>query len=499
MKTFVSFSTKDRAFVSKLKSRLRAQGLDVWDYSTEGEEIPGGVEISKYLADRVSRVNVFIPVISEHSLAAHYPRLEVSAAVLCTKATGKPRIIPLVARSAESLPWSEPFESLRAFRYYPVRFEQRGEWENAVARICRDLDLHYQALLSEDPRLPFMDRFEQELRDARPRDDERFDGLFSRLERIRCEFIVAYEEADFDKAHRRIRFFLAICEHEFPEYRFYYPTIALVICLIALGRLSEGLETALSLRGHIREDETLFGLIGYIKQAQGASSEAVHYYQRALELDSTDPCAASGVVVNKILAGDLTHLDQALGVLEHGAFHTEADRDRAETIRAFALAAQGNFDEAMALFSKLVHRRVRDENVYISFADALRRLGRLDEALRVLNLGTRECPATVELLKWKMQLHLARGQRSEAVGAVDEALQVLPEDPELKHYRLICLRTAGRGEEARLGAVAFLDGLLPITRNQFYYAGYANWLLGRSELAGYDFARSGRAPSEYYK
>lgn len=486
--------------MAKLKARLQAQPLDLWNYSNEGEEIPGGVRVVEYLQERVVQAQLFIPLVTMHSVRSVYTQAEVACALELWK-QGSLRIIPLVYRemTAENVDWGPVYEQLKEIRYFEVSLVRRADWEQAIARICQSLGIEYRALPTEDPRLPFMDRFDQELNESRMRDEERHDSVYIRLGHVRTQFVVAFENGDYSVALRLIDFFLGTCDCEFEDRGFLlYPAIAKVVCLIALGRYPEALDLAFSLNPTERNDETLFGMVGYIHQQQGAYGEAARYYQRALDLDPSDPAAASGVVVNKTLLNDISGLDAVLQILSSGTFYTEEDRQRAQVIQAHALAVCGRVMEAVDLFETLSSQGIDDPNLYINFARSLVDSRRVVDAVRILKLGIEVCQNPLEIYKWKMQLHLMCEVFLEALATMREALEHYPENRELQHYLQICFVKSGLLHEARTAAAEFLAGLQPVGNNEFYYAGFANWLLDRQELARYDFERSGRDQSEFY-
>ena len=106
---FVSFSSKDRDLVRRLFSRLGAQPLDIWDYSIENQEIPGGADIALYLRDRIDQCRYFIPIVTPNSLTSPFTVIEVAHA-LTRCARPEFEIIPLVENDAlDVLPWPSPY------------------------------------------------------------------------------------------------------------------------------------------------------------------------------------------------------------------------------------------------------------------------------------------------------------------------------------------------------------------------------------------------------
>jgi len=206
-RVFVSFSHKDNEFVQRLFDRLRAQPLELWDYSREGDEIPGGCNVHHYLEERIERCDVFLAVVSPNSFASDYAKHEVTHALRQSR-SGLLRIIPLVLTPYPQMPqWPGPYDELKKILGYLVRpgasnSEERAEvrmsLEETLRRLCRVLTLEYSPLPVEDPRLPFMDKFDQELKDAQTkgkhfRNESRQIDIFGRLARARTEVTEAIQ------------------------------------------------------------------------------------------------------------------------------------------------------------------------------------------------------------------------------------------------------------------------------------------------------------------
>lgn len=498
MKAFLSFSSKDRPFVAKLKARLKAQPLDLWDYSNEGEEIPGGAEIDSYLSDRVSQAELFLPLVTPHSVASHYTRIEVRTAIERFRQCGLPRIIPLVDTAMlQKKNWGKDYEPLRKIRYFEIDSASREHWEEAVRRICADLKLSYRGLLPDNTLLPFMARFECELKDARARDPERADGTFDRLERIRNDFVIAIDEADYERAYRLVDFFLATCEYAFDN-TFYYASLAKAICLIGLGRITEALDITSALASHSCRDETRLGILGYIKQQQGSYAEAARYYEDALKLDPKDPAAAAGLILNQTYASNFRNIDAALAILEKGPFATEKDRHNAQSIRAYALAARGHSREAAHLFSDLARNQVDDPHIYLNFARTLADLGQPRHAIDILRQGIHACAETLDLHQCLMDFLWSLPDDAGALQAAEAASRHYPDHPAIHHRLMLAYHFAGQPDKAKEQAKAYLAKHMPCTPDIFYYAGLANWILNKQERAQYDFERSARPPEEHY-
>jgi hypothetical protein len=114
-KVFISFSSRDRIFARKLFYRLKSQGIDVWDYSPRGEEIPLANPITEYLEKQIDASDYFIAVASASSTDKDIGRFthhEVTAAIRKGMLSGN-RILPVVLSTDPPVRWSGAFEALQ--------------------------------------------------------------------------------------------------------------------------------------------------------------------------------------------------------------------------------------------------------------------------------------------------------------------------------------------------------------------------------------------------
>jgi tetratricopeptide (TPR) repeat protein len=489
LKTFVSFSSRDSSFMPRVLSRLSAQPLNVWDYSVEGEEIPGGEEIGEYLRERVACSSLFLPVVTRSSAESRYVALEVQTA-LARHREGALRIIPLVEKSmATNLPWGEPFSALHELRYH-VFDGAAGNWgsvEEAVARVCQDLRVPYVAPRAETPRFPLVSRMEAELRERLPCDPERTNALFARLERTSRSCMVALAESDYPKALKAIDYFIAIAENEYSSLPFYYPYLARAVCLIALGRLPEAAEVLTSLRAH--GDESVLGALGHIRQSQGLYAEAASLYREALQRDPKDEAAATGVLVNEVCSGILQDFAKAYQVVEKGTYLSEADRQAAQGAMALALAKSGKSDQAAEMFTRLMAVDGTNTSHVINLANTLVDLGRPWQAREVLVKASADFPQDLQVARWTARFFLENGMPREALPYVRRASALAPDNAEYL-YDQLCAERRARDPQA-LETAQHLLRIAPRSLEDFFYVGYANWVLGRRERAEYDRERSG--------
>jgi predicted TPR repeat methyltransferase len=121
---------------------------------------------------------------------------------------------------------------------------------------------------------------------------------------------------------------------------------------------------------------------------------------------------------------------QAAGPLAALLLQQERDREAAELLEPIVRASPGNGEMV----------------VYLSMA--LRRLGRLDEALQHARRGSALLPQAVPAWNALGLAALESGRLEEALAAFDSGLKVAPQHPALGLHRAMALRRLGRNAEA---------------------------------------------------
>lgn len=504
LRTFVSFSSHDMSLVRRLFERLRAQPLELWDYSSEGEEIPGSEKVIPYLLDRVNGCQLFIPVVSPRSLESTYTRAEVARA-LDRNETGSLRIIPLVAASCSTdhSQWPEPYRRLGDIRYYSIDGASRDSIEEAVRRLCLDLGLCYSPPYSGDPRLTFLQRFDDEIEDARTRRQERDISIFSRLTRVRNEVVRAVNEGEYELARTRMNFFTATLEYEFDGQEFYYPYIVKAVCEISCGLLTLAMETLRPLTTSSLVDANVFGAIGYIRNQQELYAEALAYYEEAVRHDPTDSDAKHGVLLNAIMADRLGAVDVAATMADLDRVQTlmPEDRTKRKELKAYALTSLGAREEALSVYEELQSSGEATPDTAINYARLLALMRGRPAALDFLQSHLPAYGTNPNYLHYLASACLGEGRVDEAR---QHARRLVALAPENRQYRLdlaqVLWRT-GQRVSARRSAERALDLQsfpLPTGAQDFYVCGFANFILGRRERAEYDFERSGYPEKRYY-
>ena len=498
---FVSFSSGDREAMRRLFARLEAQPVRLWNYADEEQEIRGGESISEHLRRRIDRSDVFLAIVTANSFRSAYTRLEVAYA-LERVATSALRIIPLVAAGAPTpADWPAPYDRLAARRYREADFLDRESLERMIIALCADVGARHVPLPTLDPRLPFMDRFEAEIRQKCPHEAERDLAIYGRLMAVLTEFQAAFEAGRYRRARSRIAFFVLMCEREFPRERFYYPYVVRGVCEMACGQLRAATETFVALKDHPALDENVFGGLGWICHQQGMYREALDHYRQAAARDNADPAARAGVLLNALLCGEDVDVRATLEAIDPSTVVHEEDRAKLEALRAFALAHAGSLDEAIAIYDSILRRGRFDADTLANFALALERHGRPRQARDLLLRFHAKFPDP-NLLHRLASLSF---RIDDFALAARHFAALVRQHPWNRQYRIDAAQVfwrVGEREHAQELCAPLLDPRsfpLPQTPSDFYCDGFANWLHHRIERAEYDFARSGRPPEDHYR
>lgn len=516
---FFSFSGIDKPLVRQIFSRLLAQQLELWNYADEREEIPGGARIVDNLVGHIDASTIFIPLVTPNLLGSEYCAREAERAISREK-QGLLRIIPIeLLDPAGPLPpaWPTPFSGLQSYRYRSLDFKalpassdplaeqlhRRERIENVIIELCRDIGVAYLPLPTMDPRLPFLDRFETEIKGCVARHKAGDIAIHSRLMAIFNEFQTAYQTGDYKQALARIDYFTAMCEFEFPGERVYFPHVVRAICQICSGELTRARETLEALRRpvpHPLLDENVYGAMGYLLQERGLYHEALTEYREAARRDPKDPAAKAGVILNSLHCGEPFDVELAFSEIDSGRIALPEDREKIRALKALAYFRNGQYDNARRDFEALIRDGNATAPTIVNCAHVLVRMNQHARAIDLLK-------AHRARLRDEALLHLLATlsfQTGQFASAESYFLELVSTWPSLRQYRIDAaqiLWAIGKKPAALAQAAAVLDPKnfpLPSKPEEFYLDGFANWFLGRPERAQYDFQRSQRPPSDDY-
>ena len=143
---FISYSSKDSEFASKLHVDLRAVGIDCW---FAPEDIKGGDKVYDQITEAIQRQDKLLLILSEHSINSNWVAQEIRKINERERKEGKKMLFPIRLTSFETIRDWELFDSDEGLdlasmvrEYYIPDF---SEWTNADSykeafdRLLRDL------------------------------------------------------------------------------------------------------------------------------------------------------------------------------------------------------------------------------------------------------------------------------------------------------------------------------------------------------------------------
>ncbi len=498
---FLSYSSFDRAIARKLYYGLKSQGLEIWDYSQRGEEIPWGMEIPDVLRERIRESDFFVPVISRHSVDADkgkFTRVEVRAALeLGFLARGK--ILPVVLKGSAPRPevWSEPYAVIADVTYLEW---SDGDWyrqEETLATICRFLGVQYMPAFRADLHLPLPTRLERELQQR---------GLsvaqYEHLMLIAAEVMRQMEEGDWFEADMRMSYFLMTCRFHHPPLDLYYPLIVKGVCELQLGRFAEAEQTFLTARRHHEADENSAGGLGQVYFRRAHYEDALSAYRDALRLcrPGCDAETRWNILSTETMLGRMPEDLSSLDTIRLEDLNGE-NRIRVQNVRLKVLWNRKNHRDARSLLEEMLKQRTYNATTVVNGYSMLKEGGQHRAALELLKREARNLE-DVNLYHHLAHLYVELGQLSDAVDVFERRICIPVNNTRqymIEYARL--LAAAGRIDESRKVCRAVLSREyfpLPASTEDFFYEGYANYMLGHMERARYDHERSSGLGHEYY-
>ena len=217
----------------------------------------------------------------------------------------------------------------------------------------------------------------------------------------------------------------------------------------ALLNAAEGnlLESDEFLRTHVLRDPTIAPLV-WEALAEGntrmyRARTALELLDRWLKADPDNPRA-------HFLRGNVHRQGAASQSIPdyRRALELDPDNDEARWWLAVELQEAGQFHEALPLLEELRTRAWPDRDLRARLAHSLDRVGRTPEACALLDEVVAENPDAGYALRIRGQLELTAGELPEAEKWLREAVRVLPYDYRAQYALAQCLRQADQNSEA---------------------------------------------------
>jgi tetratricopeptide (TPR) repeat protein len=497
-RVFISFSSKDRRFVRKLFFRLKSQNVDVWDYSQSGSEIPLGKEIPDILKEKINQSDFFIPILSKNSMdptVGRYVRIELEHA-LSKGLLKQGRILPLVLMSNPPKAWENEYSSLESTMHLDIDPDDQRQFEESIARISATLKVPYIPPFVSHERFPFSERFEREIKTWNLEI-----ALFNELLVIVNEFSRQYNDAEYFEANQTITYFLLTCRYRLPKFKPYYPLIVKGVCDLHLGNFIEAEETFIEATHHSLSDENSHGGLGQVYFRQGRYEESLKAYEEALQ---RCPAEENKEILFNILGTLLKSGHKPIDISFMKRFDeskmTKEERINFLNMKGIAFFNLQDFESAKGVFEKMKIDGAYDSTTVIYHYQSLTAMGRGKDGLKLLQ-NESEKLGTTAVLHYLAHAYWHEGRDDEAIQVYENKL--LKMQPKSRQYWIEYARMLKQGNPRKMKetCIDMLTGRsfpLPKSLEDFYYDGFANFLIGENQRARYDFERSGDFCEYYY-
>lgn len=497
-RVFISFSSKDIDAVRRVFYRLKSQNINIWDYSQKGQEIPWGREIPEYLKQQIESSDFLIAIVSENSANPNispYCHLEIEYGISQNFHT-QGRILPLVLSNKQPKMWERSYASLKKLRYFEIDTEESNRFEATIAQICRFLNVSYISPFIAHARLPFAEKFQKEIKKW-----ELTVAQHEELMLIVDAFSRQYKDNDFINAEKTIIYFLDSCQYKLPDLQPYYPLVVMGVCQLHLGKFLEAEETFLEAIDHPKLDENAYGGLGQVYFRQRRFREALYAFEKALEL-----CPAHlnrEIKFNKL--GALIELDQDIADISFLDSFKVSELGIDEWIKLYnmkgiAYFKRNEWKSALKIF-EFMHKEDKYNYVSVIYQFlAMQRLDKGDAALKILERETDKLHESI-LYHYLAHTYWKNHRIQEAISIYKNYLLAL--NPNSRQYNLELaqlIRNIDYNEMTSICKKVLNPKYFPLPKSKkdFYYDGFANYLLGEKQRARYDFERSREFSHTYY-
>jgi tetratricopeptide (TPR) repeat protein len=499
-RVFLSYAQADKSEVAQIAGELKQQGLEVWEYSQQWKKSDLGHLVPDEFAELMHRATYFVPVISAASVSpsnGKYTVMELDYALEQDMIAQK-RVFPIVLSGSRPKKWLKPYDTLESLNAVEVDSHNTRSFLQSMARLCRNLKVSYKPLLKEHPLLPYWPGFISEVEDLRQTDEDSW-----KLMPAISEFNECFEKGNWKEALELISYFLSADRYERPARRFFYSLIIKAVCELETGKLTQAEESIRAAGEEKSDDAIIFGAFGYLYMRRRDFTSAREFLAKALT------CCGS----SDNLYGRFHYL---YPLIEIGEMPDRGDRKLIfdadisswpqDTVPKLCNAQEilrfrcKEYRKGLDVFEEMRRKEIYDTTSIVYAHLCMRELGEDAEAQALLTSAIRESKTSLKLNASDLQYQLAEfdlfiNEPRKAAAIYEKHLL----GPEVKTRRLIVryariLLNMGDENRMRIECGKMINGMFPNpqTCEDFYYDGFAYFLLGNAERAHHDYERSRR-------
>ena len=162
---FLSYAKADAATAAVISADLAQQGFEVWEYAAHWKKEDLRFSIPEACAELIQRAAWFVPVVSAASVnpsSGRYTVMEIEYASELGLLKQN-RVVPLLLTASKPKKWLKPFDMLMPLGAVKIDPDDRRDYLQKIARLCRQMNVVYRPVIKKRPGLPFWDGFLEEV------------------------------------------------------------------------------------------------------------------------------------------------------------------------------------------------------------------------------------------------------------------------------------------------------------------------------------------------
>lgn len=546
---FISFSSADKKNVREIMAGIASQNIGFWDYSDELQQINLTEEIKTRLIAEIDTCDYFVSIVSKNSSSikkGRFTRFEVEYALEKKGMHLAGRVIVIELKGVKKFHYTGPYEPLTDYLHHDFvwnkyKYKSIISYVKLVKSICQAIGIQYFPQISPHPRLPFWEEFRDEV--------IRFThSNYSHVNLIGAlgEFNEFFKHGEYINALNAVNYFITSCKYLIPGYDLVFPWI---VKAVTQQELNLHPEAALSYQEALKSDKnnpTALGGVGMAYLLTGSYNEAADYFNKAYksstgiqQINERLNLIMAKASAGKPLDPDEKEFVRNLNIEETHQLEIE-EMDRKELLPAKVDKSAKTIVER----KELIQKRYEEQRGFILYAKALSYF--VDaEALRqeistveynsimvnAYNILKFEVPEeklnkadkifylymsasylgyknpekilldaidrsknddrldTRKLYGYLAEHHTSVSKYSRSIDIYEKwIVNNNPDKRERLHY---AFNLKNHGDSKYKAICNDVLNQLPETKKDFYWSGFANYLLGREEIAKYEYIRSG--------
>lgn len=470
---FLSYANEDAVIARRIHQALARTRLPVWGYK---EDSRLGVDFRQEFREQIRLSRFFCLLDSRYSRASAWIKTECELA----QEVGAVRVICRV----ETVPLGEEpsvAELLKDQNF--IMAIDLTDFNPGIRRLCRHLGIAYSPGFG----LPRDQDFEREVFESGLDDVNRVQELND----LYRDFRENYADSEFAEAQLRV--VIKKCQR-YGATNIVSPVLALGVMLADASRHRGALNIFKGLtESHPRDPRGWAGLggacfhLGEYESALAALQSSRSMIRRFYPKESAErlPEVLHNIASVLSLLGRQTEAWAILNELSPGERHDSY----IDALQGRILLAENSPARALPFLERAYEDFLQRYDVppplVLNLADCYRKLGRNAEESALVLASLKMLPNNPEISHRAADYFLRNGRSGEAMAALRSATASLPESPVYRAQLAALLQETGKEDEAVIHALECVRSGL--THQERYFRGLAYFLLGKREIADYEF------------